>query len=96
MISQSYAFQREMYRGPAEAGDRDELRAGIDFMFRQSTDASERRFLTSYGWVEERRSHNLNRKLDNPTRRDRVLGPWYEHMADALLSGRPVIRRASC
>jgi hypothetical protein len=81
----SYAFQREMYRGSAESGNREHLRAGIDFMFRRSTDFSELRFLTRYGWAEELLSDNLKRKLHNPTRRDHVLGPWYEHMADALL-----------
>jgi hypothetical protein len=81
----SYAFQREIYRGSAESGNRGDLRAGIDFMFRRSTDSSELRFLTRYGWAEEHLSGNLKRKLGNPTRRDHVLGPWYEHMGDALL-----------
>jgi hypothetical protein len=81
----SYAFQREIYRGSAEAGNRPDLVAGIDFMYRQSANSSELHFLTLYGWAGEHLSDNLKRKLLRPTRRDQVLTPWYEHMADALL-----------
>jgi hypothetical protein len=81
----SYAFQREMYRGSAESGDRKDLLAGIDFLFRQSVNPLELRFLKGYGWVEELLADNLDRKLSNPTRRDDVLSDWYEYMAHKLL-----------
>ena len=82
----SYAFQREMYRGAAEAGNKDGLGAGIDFITRNGSVPFERAFLHGYGWQEAVLSSNLNRKLNHPARRDQYLEKWNEAMADKLLA----------
>ncbi|SRR6266849_5217715 len=81
----SYAFQREMYRGAAEAGDRLSLKKGIDFIAGKSSVASERMFLEAYGWPDDALSANLHRKLTYPARRDVFLKEWYDAMANILL-----------
>jgi hypothetical protein len=81
----SYAFQRELFRGAAEAGDKTALAQGIDLITEAESLPRERGFLEAYGWPEEALVANLTRKLSHPTRRDQNLESWYEAMAETLL-----------
>jgi hypothetical protein len=68
----SYRFQREMYRGAAEAGDVKELIKGVEFIARHGASSQEAKFLDRYGWTEDVRPLNLRRKLENPAQRDKI------------------------
>jgi hypothetical protein len=81
----SYAFQRELSRGAAEAGDKTALAQGIDLITEAESLSRERGFLEGYGWPKEALAANLTRKLSHPTRRDQNLESWYEAMAETLL-----------
>lgn len=81
-LSPSYAFHRELYRGPAEARDGRGLKGAIAVLKSPGAVAQERAFLDSYGWTTEVVSANSLRKLKSPTLRDEPLAPFYTTMGE--------------
>ncbi len=90
-LSSSYAFRRELYRGPAEAGDEHSLKKAIAVLKSRGSAEDELSFLDSYGWTIDVLRSNLDRKLRTPTIRDEPLKPFYLTMSELLLERDDVI-----
>lgn len=84
-LSPSYAFRRELCRGPAEAGDERALAEAIAILKSRGAAEHERSFLEGYGWPSEVLGANLDRKLRRPAIRDEQLKPFYLVMGELLL-----------
>ncbi len=86
-LSDQYAFCRELYRGPAEAGDSASLKKAKAFLKKRNRHApvTELEFLEEYGWTLGTVAKNIERKLTAPSVRDLPLQDFYSTMGEITL-----------